>query len=114
MYKIDSKVLANCINAACKEFNIPKSDFHKESKISSATLTQWRQGKEVSSQSIQRVEDYFRMTVEELVEKFGDVRDNLFANPRMRLLFDAAREATDADLLEAAALLERRKEERNR
>ena len=42
------------------------------------------------------------------------VQEDLFSNPKMRLLFDAASGATDADLLEAAALLERRKEERNK
>lgn len=115
MYRIDSIVLAKCIDKACKEFNIPKSDFHLESGISSATLSQWRKGQDVSPESVQKVESYFKMGVEDLIGKFhGTTREDLFDNPRMRLLFDVAKDATDADLLEAAALLERRKEERNK
>lgn len=94
---------------------------------SSGTMSGWKAGAVPRPQTVKKLVDYFNEhgVKCEVADLFYDedgemdsfvesTRENLFSNPRMRLLFDAASGATDADLLEAAALLERRKEERNR
>lgn len=94
---------------------------------SSGTMSGWKAGAVPRPQTVKKLVDYFNEHGVncEIADLFYDedgemnsfvesTRENLFTNPRMRLLFDAASGATDADLLEAAALLERRKEERKK
>lgn len=68
MYIIDSKSLAKSVDAYCSFFGISKKDFHKESGISSGTLSQWRNGTyEPDKKSIIKLVQYTNLSVEELL-----------------------------------------------
>lgn len=123
LFKIDSKILAKCIDKFCKDRAITKGDFHKESLISSATLTQWRHGAEVSPKSVSRLEDYTGMAVEEFVSTYSGesvsdipedtayIREMLRTRPEVKILFDTVKDAPASVLLEVAARILRMKEE---
>lgn len=68
MYIIDSQALAKSVDAYCSFFGITKKDFHKESGISSGTLSQWRTGTyEPDKKSVIKLIQYTGLSVEELV-----------------------------------------------
>ena len=126
MLKLSNTILAAAIDRYCKENGIKKETFHKESKISSATLSQWRKSVHgASDESIARVEIYTGMDIEDFVERYGQketalpeedgdvmkIREMLKDRPDARLLFSAAEDAPTSAILEAAALIMRYKEE---
>ena len=123
MYKIDSQELAKCIDRFCKNSDLTKKDFHKQSGISSATLTQWRQGVIVSTKSIERLEEYTGMAIDEFIETYSssrmvianddviEIREALRDRPEMKILFSAAKDVPASTILETAAQLMRFKEE---
>lgn len=68
MYIIDSQSLAKSVDAYCAYFGISKKEFHKESGISSGTLSQWRTGTyEPDKKSVMKLIQYTGLSVEELV-----------------------------------------------
>jgi repressor LexA len=68
MANIDSKLLARQIDAYLASNGIPKSEFVERTGISSATLSQWRNGKYApSDRSIAAIEDYTNMPIEALL-----------------------------------------------
>ena len=68
MYIIDSKSLAKSVDAYCSFFGITKKEFHKESGVSSGTLSQWRTGMyEPDKRSLMKLVQYTGLTVEELM-----------------------------------------------
>lgn len=91
------------------------------SAISSPTLTQWRQGAVVSSKSIERLEEYTGMPIDDFMEKYDaqqsvvddtlEVREMLRNRPEAKVLFSAAKNAPASAFYEAAALLLRYQEE---
>ncbi len=122
MFKLDSQQLAKCIDKYCRANDITKKEFHKVSLISSATLTQWRQGTVVSQKSVERLEEFTGMPVEEFVERFDpdrkydeddtfDVRQLMRERPEMKILYHAAKDIPTSLILETAAGLMRYKEE---
>lgn len=122
MFKLDSQQLAKCIDKYCRTNDITKKEFHKVSQISSATLTQWRQGTVVSQKSVERLEDFTGMPVEDFVEQYdtgrkyddddaSDVRQLLRDRPEMKILYHAAKDIPTSLILETAAGLMRYKEE---
>lgn len=126
MSKLSNTALAAAIDRYCKENEIKKDNFHKESKISSATLSQWRNSVYgASSESIARVEAYTGMGIESFIKEYGQketalteedgdsmrIREILRDRPEARLLFNAAEDAPTSAILEAAALIMRYKEE---
>lgn len=124
MVKIDSKVLAKLIDRYCKLNDISKGEFNKQSRISSATLTQWRQGAEVSAKSIDKLEEYTGISIEEFYAEYGDeksseadaieIREMLRTRPEAKILFDTVKDAPASVLLEVAARIMRMKEESER
>lgn len=85
----------------------------KETGISTATLTQWKKGVSTPKQDkLQKIADYFNVSLEYLMtgeEKEGgekyylndetaEMAQTLFENKNLRVLFDAAKDATPEDL----------------
>ena len=124
----DGKSLAAAIDLYCLENRITKKQFSKDTGISSATLSQWRTGQFTPSKSnISQLEEYFGVSIDDFIagnykekkpvqmdelEFLYLLREDLRNNPGFRVLYDETNGATAADMLEAAALLARRKEER--
>lgn len=98
-------------------------EISKATGIPASAFTKWKQG--ISSPKIDRLKllaDYFGVPVEYLMtgempsgegyyidEGTAEVAQALFENKDMRLLFDAARDASPEDLQMVAQLLERLK-----
>lgn len=124
----DGKNLAALIDVYCIEHQISKKQFSKDSGINSATLSNWRKGKFAPSKTnIKQLEDYFGVSIEDFMagnykekkpvqvdelEYLYVFREDLRNNPGFRVLYNETDGATVADMLEAAAVLARRKEER--
>lgn len=92
--------------------------------ISKATPTKWKKtGATPTGKTLKKAAAYFGITESELLseEKIQlpqseqvELREELRNNSAFRVLYDTLKNATDADMLEAAAIIARRKEERNR
>lgn len=92
--------------------------------ITSGTVTGWRKGVIPQQKTLQKIAEYFNVTAWSLLSETESVgatvpdtvatRQELRDSYASRILFDAANDATEADLLEAAALLMRRKAEREK
>ena len=106
----------------CSQMNKAPSAVAKDLGITSGTVTGWKQGKIPSQKSLQKIADYFGVTVWDLlgdkipvidVRSFDnfELREELRNNPAFRILYDTLENATDADMLEAAATIARRTEE---
>lgn len=68
MRKVDAKLLARQIDTFCMANRIAKSDFFSHTGISSATLSQWRNGLyEPSEKSIQAIEEFVGFPIEDLL-----------------------------------------------
>lgn len=106
---------------------VSASDVAKATGITASTFTMWKQGKiSPNSQKMIKIADYFGVPVEYLVtgempagegyyidEETAKTAQALFENKDMRLLFDAARDASPEDLQMVAQLLERLKRKEN-
>ena len=124
----DGKSLAFMIDTYCLENHMTKKQFSRDTGISSATLSQWRTGQFTPSKSnIRQLEEYFGMSFDDFMagnykekkpiqmdelEYLYLIREDLRDNPGFRVLYNETDGATVADMLEAAAVLARRKEER--
>jgi len=127
VYTVDSKVLAAAIDSFCRRERVLKKAFCEESGISSATLTQWRnEDYLVSAKSIKKLETYAEMSLADFIAKYSDdvaesvseedrdvmeLREELRRRPETKILFHASKNAPASAILEAAALIERYKEE---
>ena len=99
----------------CKRDGVSPTTAAVEMGLSKATPTKWkRSGATPSGKTLKVIADYFGVTTNELLDdSTAATRSYLRDSFAYRTLFDTLEDATDADLLEAAALIARRKEERN-
>lgn len=124
MYKFNSMQIAEAIDEFCDEKGISKKEFHAESGISSATLTQWRKEDVVpTARVVRRLQEYTGMHIDDFMNKYGkfredddtaEIRQMLVDRPEAKLLFQTAKNAPASAILEAAAILARYKEESER
>lgn len=109
----------------CGKVNKAPTALAKELGITSGTVSGWKNGKIPSQKNLQKIADYFGITVWDLLgekktapdyseaeNETVQLKEELKNNYAFRILFDATNGSTESDLLEAAALLTRRKEER--
>ena len=122
MYKVFEKLL--------KSHNITAYRVAKDTGISTATLTQWKNGTSTpKSDKLQKIADYFDVTLDYLTtgketasrdhyyinNETVKVAQEIFENKELRMLFDAARDSDPQDLiaLHNMALALKRKERGN-
>jgi len=106
----------------CKQKGITPTAAALEIGLSKATPTKWKNsGATPSGENLKKIAVYFDITESDLLsdEKIQltdnqqvELREELRDNPAFRILYDTLKNATDADILEAAAIIARRKEER--
>lgn len=94
----------------CESRGIKPSAVSRETGISTATLTSWKQGKYTPKQDkLQKIADFFGVTLEMLMtgettegyyfdDESAKAAQEIFENKQLRLLFDDARDATAEDL----------------
>ena len=107
----------------CKENNKAKSPVCEELGLSKTAWVKWKNGSVPDLETVFKIQDYFSVSIDWLLET-GDqddgpvfmdddtrsVRDIMRNRPGIRLLFDAVKDAPDADLYETLALATRLKE----
>ena len=108
----------------CKQKGVTPTAAALEMGLSKATPTKWKtSGATPSGDNLKKIAVYFGITESDLLseEKIQlipnrqvELREELRNNSAFRVLYDTLKDATDADMLEAAAIIARRKEERNR
>lgn len=105
----------------CKRKGVKAAEVARQTGVSTSTISAWKQGQYTpKADKLQKIADYFGVTPEYLTT--GEVREGyylnpetarvaqeLFENPKMRILFDAARDADPEDLQMAADMLWRLK-----
>lgn len=106
---------------------VSASDVAKATGITASTFTAWKKGtSQPNTQKMIKLAEYFGVPVEYLMtgemptgegyyidEDTAEVAQALFESKDMRLLFDAARDASPEDLQMVAQLLERLKRKEN-
>ena len=120
------------ITALCKERGITVRELERRANLKERTIQHWDES-EPSGQKLYSVAKVLNVPIEELLsvynpdmeriayieklraenEEAKELRETLRGSFAHRVLFDTAVGASDADLLEAAALIQRRKEERD-
>ena len=111
----------------CSQKGVSPTSAAVEIGLSKATPTKWKKTKAIpKGDTLKKVAAYFGVTESQLLtderiqldstEDSQDVsfelREELRNNYAFRILYDTIDGATDADMLEAAAIIARRKEER--
>lgn len=95
------------------------SDVCKRAGISPGTMSDWKSGRyNLKAEKLQKIADALGVPVDALMggssyyydDVTARVAQELFENPDLRILFDAARGSRPEDLRTAAALLRRFKE----
>ena len=96
----------------------------KETGVSTSTLSSWKTGRYTPKQEkLQKIAEYFGVTVDQLTGVQTDVQSDgyyvnedtartaqqIFEDPYLRILFDAAQDSRPEDLQMAADLLRRLK-----
>ena len=113
----------------CNKKGVKPFHVSKETGVSTATLSSWKTGRYIPKpDKLQKIADYFGVSVEYLRTGKGTEKEStsgqkyyfddetaekaqeMFENPGMRILFDAARDSKPEDLQMAADLLKRLKE----
>lgn len=106
----------------CKQKGVTPTAAALEIGLSKATPTKWkRSGYTPSGDNLKKIAVYFGITESELLSdekiqladtKQVELREDIRNSYAFRILYDTLEDATDADILEAAAIIARRKEER--
>jgi transcriptional regulator with XRE-family HTH domain len=108
----------------CKQKGVKPADVSKATGVATATLTNWKKGTyKPKYEKLQKIADYFGVSVEYLsTGKDGknetyyvnpatsQMAQELFDNPDLKMLFDAAKDSKPEDLKMAADMLRRFKE----
>ena len=119
------------ITVLCRERGITVRELERRAGLKERTVQHWDES-EPSGQKLYSVAKVLNVPIEELLsvynpdmeriayveklrmenEETREIRETLRGSYAYRVLFDTAVDASEADLLEAAALIQRRKEER--
>lgn len=113
----------------CSQKNISPTAAAREIGLSKATPTKWKtSGATPSGDNLKKIAAYFSVTESDLLSdesiqlsvkkdedsKHIELREDLRNSMAFRILYDTLDGATEADMLEAAANIARRKEERDK
>lgn len=97
----------------CNKNNVTPYRVCKETGLTTATISNWKAGRYTPKQDkLQKIADYFGVTLEYLMtgeekegeekyyinEETAEMAQTLFENRALRVLFDAAKDATPEDL----------------
>ncbi len=93
-----------------------------EMRVSRSTVAMWERGTEPSNEMLQKLAEYFNITVDYLLGRdeptdaepvytqddpeFWELREQLRRRPEMRTLFSVSKNATSADLKKAIKIIE--------
>jgi transcriptional regulator with XRE-family HTH domain len=105
-----------------EEKGVKHSDVSKATGISTSSLTDWKKGRyQPKTDKLQKIADYFGVSVEYIMtgkkqkdyylnEETAEIAQQIFDNPELRILLDAARDVSPENIKLAAEMLSRMKE----
>ena len=105
----------------CQNLGKSPNGVAKELGLSSGTVTFWKNGKIPKSDTLQKIADYFNVTVDYLLtgkekapsteveeaDELNELLQELKTRPEMRMLFSLAKGATKEDVELAVAIIQR-------
>lgn len=103
----------------CAEHNTKPNPVAKELGFSSGSVTDWKNGKKPRPTTVQKIADYFGVTVDDLLQEkkppaaemeedeLTELLQELKTRPEMRMLFSLAKGATKEDVELAVQIIER-------
>ena len=105
----------------CQKLGKSPNGVAKELGLSSGTVTFWKNGKIPKSDTLQKIADYFNVTVDYLLtgkekapsteveeaDELNELLQELKTRPEMRMLFSLAKGATKEDVELAVAIIQR-------
>lgn len=106
----------------CEERGVRPGTVSKATGVSTATLTSWKQGKYTPKpDKLQKIADYFGVPLETLMKtekpagyyinpETAQIAQQVYDDPDLRLLFEAARDVKPENVRLAAEMLRRFKE----
>lgn len=125
MTELDArKVFGKNLSDILYEKRISQKELMQHMKVSSATVSDWCSGKKMPRiDKLTSIANFLRVTMSDLVEEktkesagyyldeeTAKVAQDVFDNPDLRILFDAARASKPEDIRMAADILKRLKE----
>lgn len=125
MTELDArKVFGRNLSDILYEKRISQKELMQHMKVSSATVSDWCSGKKMPRiDKLTSIANFLRVTMSDLVEEktkesagyyldeeTAKVAQEVFDNPDLRILFDAARASKPEDIRMAADILKRLKE----
>jgi transcriptional regulator with XRE-family HTH domain len=125
MTELDArKVFGRNLSEILYEKRISQKELMQHMKVSSATVSDWCSGKKMPRiDKLTSIANFLRVTMSDLVEEktkesagyyldeeTAKVAQEVFDNPDLRILFDAARASKPEDIRMAADILKRLKE----
>jgi transcriptional regulator with XRE-family HTH domain len=125
MTELDArKVFGRNLSDILYEKRISQKELMQHMKVSSATVSDWCSGKKMPRiDKLTSIANFLRVTMSDLVEEKAKesagyyldeettkVAQEVFDNPDLRILFDAARASKPEDIRMAADILKRLKE----
>lgn len=106
----------------CELNNVKPGTVSRETGISTATLSSWKQDKYTPKpDKLQKIADYFNVSLDFLMkgedsemyyinQETAEIAQKIFDNPDLKVLFDAAQGVSPENIKLAAQMLERMKE----
>ena len=101
----------------CLECGISEAEVARKIGISRAAITGWKKGSQPSAASIKKLAHYFDASVDYFMEDsdettvdssdIDEMREDLRANPELRMLLSASRNLDAEDIRQLVALAER-------
>lgn len=101
----------------CLEYGVTEADVARSIGISRAAITGWKKGSQPSAASIKKLAHYFDASVDYFMEdndevtddssEIEEMREELRANPDLRMLLSASRNLDAEDIRQLVALAER-------
>lgn len=112
---MDGKEVAKIVQKILTERGIPKSKFYKESGVSSATMSQWRNGVyDPTQEMLKRIENYLDISFDDYEKEDTDENWELLQlmreRPEMRNLLHSARNLPTSSIYLLIAQVEKEKE----
>ena len=101
----------------CRKKGVTPSEVSRATGVATSTLTEWKKGRYVpKADKLAKIADYFGVSVEYLMTgaepegyyvnpETAEVAQKIFENKELRLLFDAAQDASPEDLLTVHQML---------
>lgn len=101
----------------CLEYGVTEADVARSIGISRAAITGWKKGSQPSAASIKKLAHYFDASVDYFMgdsdevtddsSEIEEMREELRANPDLRMLLSASRNLDAEDIHQLVALAER-------